>query len=316
MSEIIVVGSINMDLVVRIERAPDGGETLSGFDFQTIPGGKGANQAVAAARLGGNVFMIGMVGEDRFGSELSEKLTQNQVNVSGVSLVNGISTGVAMIIVEEKGENRIIIVPGANGCLTVDAIDLYEKEFQVYDTLVVQLETPLETVIHAVSKAKQNQKIVIFNPAPAPREKIPSDILGMIDFLVLNESEAKSMTGITVNTVEDGILASKKLHKSTGNTVILTMGETGSIALDSKGAWYVSAYKINAVDTTAAGDAFIGAIAVFHETKEIPELIRWANAAGAIAATRLGAQTSLPSLDDLRLFIRNNGQNVEIQKII
>lgn len=305
-----------MDLVVQTERAPEGGETLSGLDFQTIAGGKGANQAVAAARLGGNVFMIGMVGEDGFGRELSEKLAQNQINISGVSTVKGISTGVAMIVVETNGENRIIIVPSANGRLTMDAIDQFEEVFQVCDTLVVQLETPLETVIHAVMKAKQHQKAIIFNPAPAPREEIPSDILGMIDFLVLNETEAKSMTGINVNTVEDGILAFKKLHESTGNTVILTMGEMGSVALDSKGSWYVTAHKIKVVDTTAAGDAFIGAIAVFHETKEIPELIRWANAAGALAATKFGAQTSLPSLNDLKMFMRNYGQNVEIQKIV
>jgi len=315
MSDILVLGSINMDLVVKAHRSPEAGETLFGEQFMTIPGGKGANQAVASARLSASVGMIGRVGADAFGLELKAKLKDNGVDTIYIDEVEGVSTGTALIVVEGNGENRILVVPGANSKITNKDIDSAHQALKDARILVTQLETPLESIIYAVEQAKSMGKTVIFNPAPAPIKSLPIDFLSLVDILVINETEAKSITGAEIETIEDAIHSSRQLQTVSKNMILLTLGEKGTVAINKDEAWFVPAFNIDTVDTTAAGDAFIGAIAVFAGKMGLSELLVWANGAGAITASRLGAQTSLPDLPELKEFIKKYGNQIKPQKL-
>jgi len=304
MKKIIVLGSINMDLVVSTGRAPEGGETLTGSSFQTIPGGKGANQAVAIARQGGEVAMIARVGNDGFGNELIAKLAENKVNVNRVKRDDHYSTGVALIVVEESGQNRIIVVAGANGQVNSADVDEACDLFGQSDYLVTQLEIPMAAVAYAIAAAKAKGIQTILNAAPAPTSPMDESLLKQIDYLLVNESEAEAISGKPVKNLESALEVANFLQKKTNGKVILTLGEQGAVAADGNSVWHTPSFKVKAVDTTAAGDAFTGGLVnSLQQGISLMEAMVHANAAGALAACKFGAQPSLPTSEEIREFI-------------
>lgn len=302
MKKIIVLGSINMDLVVGAERAPEGGETLFGSSFQTIPGGKGANQAVATARLGGEVAMIARVGDDGFGDELITKLVENSVDVQQVRRDASRPTGVALIVVETSGQNRILVVAGANGQVSKADVDDAGTLFDRSDFIVLQLETPLETVAYAISVAKSRHVQTVLNAAPA--RPLPDDLLRQVGYLLVNESEAEAIAGKSVKSVDSAFEVASALQKKGAGKVILTLGDKGAVAADGEATWHTPAFAVKAVDTTAAGDAFTGGlVTALQQGFALKDAIIRASAAGALAACTFGAQPSLPTSDELQAFL-------------
>lgn len=306
MADIVVVGSLNMDLVVKSPRVPQAGETIRGHGFQLIPGGKGANQAAAAAKLGGRVAMVGRVGRDAFGPALMENLTQLGVDTHHVTLDDEAATGVATIIVDDTGENRIIITAGANGRVNHTDIDRAEPLFQQAKILILQFEIPLETVDYAIGKARQYPVKVILNPAPA--YPVSPEFLARVHCLVPNETETRTLTGLDVNDLPSAEKAAQKLLGCGVSEVIITLGERGALLATRQGMTHVPAKKVKVVDTTAAGDAFIGGLAVaLVKGSSWEEAVRYAACAGTLAVTKLGAQTSLPSAEEVQAFYENRG---------
>jgi ribokinase len=304
MKKIIVFGSINMDLVVQADRVPEGGETITGIDFQTIPGGKGANQAVAIARMGGEVEMIGRVGNDSFGDDLIRKIEENRIQIEHIKKEDNISTGIAMIVVEKSGQNRIIIIPGANGGVSNEDVDQADELFKNCDFLVMQLEIPLETVAYAAQIAKSKNIITLLNAAPAPTVPLKESLLNLIDFLIVNETEAEALTGISIKNLEEASQSARILNQKTNGTIIITLGEQGALVFDGADLWHAPSFEIVALDTTAAGDAFIGGlVASLHRGNSLSNAVVYANAAGALAATKFGAQPSLPTMVEIEEFI-------------
>ena len=296
--EIVVVGSLNMDLVARAPRLPVPGETVAGHGFSTVPGGKGANQAVAAARLGGRTAMIGCVGDDAFGVQLRSGLVADGVDCGGVRTAAGVSSGVALIVVDDEGRNGIVIVPGANGRLAPADVDAREEELAAARVVVLQLETPLATVEHAARRAKALGRIVVLNPAPA--RELPPSLLACADFLVPNEIEAAALTGARVASVEDAIEAGRRLRHAGAGTVLVTLGAQGVVAVTASEARHHPAPSVKAVDTTAAGDTFIGGLcAALVRGRPLSAAVAFAQAAAAISVTRPGAQPSIPFLREV-----------------
>jgi len=296
-----------MDLVVSTSRAPGSGETVAGSDFQIIPGGKGANQAVAIARQDCQVKMIARVGKDNFGIQLISSLAENNVRVERIKRDETCSTGVALIIVEESGENRIVVVAGANGQVTTmdvdEAIDIINK----CDYLVLQLETPLDTVSYALDVAKSKHIQTILNAAPAPSNSLDDSFLRKVDYLLVNETEAEAIAGKPVKNPKSAIEIAQYLQNISKGIVILTMGDQGAVAADGKSAWHTPAFKVNVIDTTAAGDAFTGGlVASLQQRKGLKDAIIHANASGALAASKFGAQPSLPALGEVQKFLSEN----------
>jgi ribokinase len=297
-AEVVVVGSLNMDLVARAPRLPVPGETVSGLTFSTVPGGKGANQAVASARLGAATAMVGCLGDDAFGASLRSGLEADGVDCRGLRTVPGTSSGVALIVVDEAGRNGIVVVPGANGRLSPGDVDAQAALIGAARALVLQLETPLETVEHAARLARSLGKLVVLNPAPA--RPLPAGLLGCADFLVPNEVEAAALSGRAVASVEDAIAAGQLLRRSGAGTVLVTLGARGVVVVGASGARHHPARPVKAVDTTAAGDTFIGGLcAALVRGRSVGEAIRYAQAAAAISVTRLGAQPSIPFAREL-----------------
>ncbi|MGB9641375.1 MAG: ribokinase [Anaerolineales bacterium] len=297
-NSIVVVGSINMDLVIRSPRLPQLGETLLGGDFHTFPGGKGANQAVACARLGAKVKMIGKVGMDSFGDELLRGLAANGVDINAIEAVPETSTGVALITVVASGDNAIVVSPAANGQITSTDILKYEKLIQGTSVLVLQLEIPLEAVETAIDLARKNGVIVVLNPAPA--QPLPEPLLSKVDYIIPNQSELAALTG--EQDIKAGIY---HLRSRYAGNLMITLGEQGVIFTDNNKIFHLSSYPVQAVDTTAAGDAFVGAFAVgISEGKTLPDAIRMGNAAGALAVQKAGAQPSLPTRAELEKFMQ------------
>lgn len=296
---VLVVGSANMDLVVRTPHFAQPGQTVLGSDFSTFPGGKGANQAVAVGKLGGRVHFVGKVGGDTFGQELLRSLMACGVNTGLTTLDPNLSTGVALITVEESGQNSIIVAPGANGALTPEDVAIaLEEEFPA--VLLVQLEVPMETVRAAVLGAVAGT-VVILNPAPA--RAIPTDILARVDYLTPNESEAEVLTGIRPTDEESAHAAAQALRSMGARNVIVTMGEAGAYLLTEEGGRMFSTFPVLPVDTTAAGDAFNGAFARFLSWNYPPDrAIYLANAVGALTTTKMGAQISMPTLREVEQF--------------
>ncbi len=306
-AEIFVIGSLNMDLVVRTTRLPQAGETLAGSEFHLIPGGKGANQAVAASRSGANTHMIGCVGDDAFGEIMLESLRNANVDVNGVSKLSGISTGTATIIVEEGGENRIIIIPGANGSVTYDLVEQKWSLLARSDLVILQHEIPLATVHSIINNCQLLEIPVLLNPAPM--YPIPMDILAALETLVVNEAEAAALTGNSINGLDSAKESAGKILQSGVKTVIITLGENGAILLDNKGFIYHPGYKVPVVDTTAAGDTFVGGYAAsITEGNSSTKALEYACAASAIAVTKLGAQTSIPTRDEVEIFLQAQHQ--------
>lgn len=291
---IVVAGSLNADLVQRVERFPRPGETVIGSDLSIIPGGKGANQACAAALLGGNVMMIGQVGNDPFGPILIESLAQANVDTSGVQ-VSAASTGTAAILVLPTGENVIIISPGANGKLTPDAVVGRLDAIESGSILLTQLEVPLATTKLCLRVARERRAITILDPAPA--QALPSELLAFVDFLTPNQTEAALLLGSDreIESYSDAEAAAQELLKRGPSTVILKLGSLGAVVATRDAAYRVPGFAVTAVDSTAAGDTFNGALAVaLAESRSLEEAVRFANAAGAISVTRHGAQSSIP----------------------
>jgi ribokinase len=300
MFDMLVVGSLNMDLVVRAPHFPAPGETISGGDLAIIPGGKGANQSVAAARLGARVAMLGCVGGDVFGQALVDNLMQNRVDINRVKRDKA-ATGTATIVVDARGQNSIVLSPGANGKMTpADVADLPDAKI-----LMLQFEIPPETVLSAAQQARRKGMQVIVNPAPA--QAMDEALLRSVDILVPNESELSLLTGETVTDVASAESAARMLMEQGAGMVIVTRGSQGSLAVTKNERYDVPSFKVDVVDTTAAGDAFIGGLAVsLVENKSLEKALIYANACGALAATKFGAQPSLPNKDEVDDFIRKN----------
>lgn len=298
MEEIVVIGSLNMDLVANVQSMPKVGETVSGSDFYQIPGGKGANQAVAIGRLGGKVNMIGKVGDDGFGEILLDGLKEDKIHTDGLDIEKNTATGVALITVNQEGNNSIVVVPGANGNVSCDDIEKNIEIIEKSQITVFQLEIPLQTVKYALNRAKELGKYTILNPAPA--KKLDDDMIKNIDLLIPNETELEVLSGIEIKEKDDFIKAAKMLVEKGVKELIVTMGEKGSLYVSRDCIKKFDAYKVNVVDTTAAGDSFIGAISVMLSKKEkIEDAIKFASKVGSITVTKKGAQSSLPYLDQV-----------------
>jgi len=293
-ARITVVGSLNMDLVVRSPRIPQPGETIIGHGFHTVPGGKGANQAIAAARLGAQVSMVGRVGDDAFGEALLGNLAAAGVAHAWVWRTPATATGVALITVDDAGQNSIVVASGANMRLTPADVEAAEDAIAQAEVVLLQLENPVEAVLRAAQIARARGKTVVLNPAPA--RPLPAELPALVDVLVPNESETALLTGLPVADIESAQRAALRLLESGIGTVILTLGERGALLAHAGRSERFPAFQVTPVDTTAAGDAFVGGFAVaLAEGRTLAEAVRWGNAAGGLAATQLGAQTSLPT---------------------
>lgn len=300
-ANVVVIGSLNMDLVTRAPRLPKGGETLIGHSFATVSGGKGANQAVAAARLGAQVAMVGCVGNDDYGVQLRDALLAEQIDCQAVSTVED-SSGVALIVVDDNSQNAIVIVAGANGAMTPAVIDRFDAVLQAADVIICQLEIPDATVGHALKRARALGKTVILNPAPASRP-LPADWFAAIDYLIPNESEAAALSGLPVDSLQSAESAANQLIAMGAGKVIITLGAQGSLFANGKGFEHFPAPKVKAVDTTAAGDTFVGGFAAaLASGKSEAEAIRYGQVAAALSVTRAGAQPSIPTMSDVQAF--------------
>lgn len=295
MKKVVVVGSINMDLVTRCKRAPKGGETLFGEEFSQVPGGKGANQAVAIGKLGTNVIMLGKIGKDSFGKDMLASMEKNGVNIQHIEEGEK-ATGIAKIIVEESGQNRILVVAGANSEVDKEYVDRHLAAIKESDIVVTQLEIPIETVEYTLKKAKEFGKITILNPAPA--RELSDEIIKNSDFIIPNESELALITGMAVETEEEIKKAGKKLLDMGVKNLIITLGSKGSLHLNRDKCEFHSAYKVKAIDTTAAGDSFIGGVVRELNGDNISEAIEFGTKVSAVAVTKKGAQTSIPTIEE------------------
>jgi ribokinase len=293
-----VVGSLNMDLVLRAPRFPLPGETIIGTDFHTVPGGKGANQAVAAARLGAQVSMVGRVGTDAYADALLENLRRANVDHTHVLQDPEAATGVALIVVDDAGENSIVVASGANMRLVPADVDAADAAIAAADVLILQLESPLDTVVRAAQVARAHNVHVVLNPAPA--RPVPPSLLPLVDTLIPNENETTLLTGLPTGDLAKLETAAAALCAQGVETVILTLGERGALLTHRGHSQLILGFKVTAVDTTAAGDAFVAGFSVaMAEGHALTDTVRWGNAAGALAATRLGAQSSLPRLHEV-----------------
>jgi ribokinase len=296
---LVVVGSLNMDLVVRAPRHPRPGETLIGSQFQTFPGGKGANQAVAAARLGATVRLIGRVGKDAFGDALLQTVRQDGVDTSFIYRDPQAASGVALITLDEAGQNTIVVASGANMRVSPKDIQQAEVAFEGANLLLMQLECPLEAVEAAADLAQQRGIPVVLNPAPA--RPLPASLLAKVDYLLPNQSELQLLAEGEVNVSA----AAACLLKNGVRNLVVTLGEEGALLVTANTEQKFDAYKVPVVDTVAAGDAFTAAFCVaLMEGKSLPEAVQWGNAAGAIAVTRPGAQPSMPKREELIRFLK------------
>ena len=303
MSKIVVIGSMNMDLVINTPKVPAIGETILGSGFLTIPGGKGANQAVAISRLGGDVSMIGCVGNDTFGKTLIRSLCAAKVNIDGILCLDNIPTGIAMIIIND-GDNFIIVDPGANYKLSPENLDSIETLIESCSLVVLQLEIPLETVERAVYIAKKHGIKLLLNPAPAVR--ISDKLLSNIDILTPNESECKIITGLPLDTVEDAKNAALYLKSMGVPQVIITLGGNGVVYNEDNIILHKTVPRVKVVDTTAAGDSFSGAIAfALSQGKTIGQAVDFANIVGTLTVMKNGAQSSLPTITDVYNYIKD-----------
>lgn len=301
-AKVVVVGSLNMDLVTRAERLPRAGETLAGESFTTVPGGKGANQAVAAARLGARVAMVGCVGDDAYGEQLRAALVAEQVDCQAVTSVAGVSSGVALIVVDASSQNAIVIVAGGNGQLMPDVVATFDAKLAEADVIICQLEVPMETVAYTLKRGRELGKIVILNPAPASAP-LPAAWYPMIDYLIPNESEAAMLSGLPVDSLASAEAAATKLLEAGAAKVIITLGALGSLFADGQRFEHFPAPRVQPVDTTAAGDTFVGGFAAaLAQGKSETEAIGFGQIAAALSVTRAGAQPSIPRLNDVQDF--------------
>jgi ribokinase len=295
---ILVIGSLNIDVVINLKHLPQPGETITGLEKKEHPGGKGANQAYAAAKLGGNTVMIGMVGADGYGQALRSSLKSAGVDTSGIIVQQGTETGLAFIYVDENGENTIVLASGANAVLSSEDIRGMERLTDASDIVLMQLEIPIETVAYAIEAAGRKGKTIVLDPAPV-RDGIEA-IYDKVDILTPNEGELAALTGMSTDTIEGAGSAAKSLIQKGVGAVIVTLGGKGALLVQKDKTKRFPAKSVKAVDTTAAGDVFSAAVcAALSEGKDIEEAIVFANAASAITVTREGAQPSIPSRQEV-----------------
>jgi ribokinase len=300
-SQVVVFGSLNMDLVARVPRMPEAGETLTGHGFLANPGGKGANQAVACARQGARVRMVGRLGDDGFAAELRAALAAQEVDAAGVLTTPGQGTGVAMIMVDDRAQNCIAVIPGANACVAAGDAESLRPRLRDAAMLLLQLEVPMASVVRAAAVAREAGCSVLLNPAPA--QALPSELWPLLDLLVVNETEARMLAGLASVTRDNAGEAAALLRRRGPRDVLVTLGEHGVAWASADGTQHFDALRVRAVDTTAAGDTFIGALAaLLVEGRSMPEAVRHAIRAAAICVTRPGAQASMPTRAEVEAF--------------
>lgn len=293
MLSVCVVGSLNMDLVVKAARLPKVGETLTGAEFSTYPGGKGANQAVAAARLGAAVTMVGCVGADAFGAQQLSGLSREGVDVARVRTESGVATGVALIAVDAEGRNMIVVASGANMRLRAGDVDAAAGVIGSARVLLLQLEVPLDVVVRAARLGREAGVLVCLDPAPAVT--LPGDLWPLVDVINPNENEAEVLTGVSVTSIGDAGRAAQTLLQRGARAAVVKLGERGSVYASGTGWTHVPAMPVNALDTTAAGDTFAAALGVaLGEGRGLPDAVRFATFAAGLKVTRMGAQ-SMPT---------------------
>ena len=304
--KLVVLGSINADHILNLESFPTPGETVTGHHYQVAFGGKGANQAVAAGRSGADIAFIACTGDDDIGERVRRQLERDRIDVAPVRAVNAQSTGVALIFVNAEGENVIGIHAGANAALSVEQVEAEKARIAGAQALLMQLESPLESVLAAAKIAHQHQTTVVLNPAPA--RALSDELLSLIDIITPNETEAEKLTGIRVENDDDAAKAARVLHEKGIGIVMITLGSRGVwVSHDGQGR-RVPGFKVQAVDTIAAGDTFNGAfVTALLEGTALDEAIRFAHAAAAIAVTRKGAQPSVPWREEIDEFLRQQG---------
>ncbi len=302
-AKVVVVGSSNMDLVVKSSRIPAVGETILGGDFLMVPGGKGANQAVAAAKLEACVYLVAKLGDDLFGRQSLDNFKKEGVDTTYVTLSAEAPSGVALIMVDEAGNNVIVVAPGANARLTAEDVKQAESDIASSGAVVAQLEVPLETIEFAAQLA--NVAGVPFVLDPAPAQRLPPELLKIVDVLTPNETEAQILTGIEVRDEQSARAAAEELLSAGVKSVILTMGAQGFLLVDQEKVAFVTARQVEAVDSTAAGDAFTGSLAVgMAQGKSLSEAALFANQVAALSVTKMGAQPSMPTLQEVGDFVR------------
>ncbi|MDY2946319.1 ribokinase [Mannheimia varigena] len=302
MKKLTVLGSINADHVISVPYFAKPGETLTGHSYHIAYGGKGANQAVAAARLGAKVSFIGCIGNDDIGRAMKTAFAQDGIDVGAIKTIDNQMTGIAMIQVAESGENSIVISAGANGHLDESVVAETQSAISEADCLLMQLETPLPAIIQAAQIAKQHGTKVVLNPAPA--RALPDQLLGLLDMITPNETEAEILTGVKVVDEATASQAAGVFHQKGIETVLITLGSKGVFVSENGSGNIVAGFRVQAVDTTAAGDTFNGAlVTAMLEDKPFAEAIRFAHAAAAISVTRKGAQPSIPSRQETLDFL-------------
>ncbi|MGL5423151.1 ribokinase [Serratia sp. IR-2025] len=305
-AKLVVLGSINADHILNINQFPQPGETVIGQQYKVAFGGKGANQAVAAGRSGADIAFIACVGADDIGERIRQQLATDRIDTQPIEAIADSTTGVALIFVNAEGENVIGIDAGANAAVTPEYLNRYRQRVIDADALLMQLESPLETVIAAAKLAKQHQTQVILNPAPAC--ELPDELLAMVDMITPNETEAQRLTGIAVNNDADAERAANILHDKGIGCVIITLGSRGVWLSENGKGKLVPGFKVKAVDTIAAGDTFNGAlVTALLEGKVMSDAVRFAHAAAAIAVTRPGAQPSVPWREEIDAFLQQQG---------
>jgi ribokinase len=296
---ILVIGSSNTDMVIKTENFPKPGETLLGGSFFMFPGGKGANQAVAAARLGGHVTFIAKVGYDVFGQQALQQFKKEKIRTEHIITDYKNPSGVALITVNGEGENTIVVAQGANGSLLPDDLSKAADEFKKNSILLMQLETPIDTIVHAAKLASSFNNKVILNPAPAAT--LPDDLYQHLYLITPNRSETQFLTGVEVKSLDDARTAARQLHGKGVPNVVITLGSEGAHLYNEKEELHIPSKKVTPIDTTAAGDIFNGALAVsLGEGASLKDAVKFANNAAALSVTKMGAQSSAPYRKELK----------------
>lgn len=302
--KILCMGSINIDLVMYMERMPRAGETVVTDNFATFPGGKGGNQAAAAAALGGEAAFFTKLGDDGFSRELTDSLTARNVDMSPVIYLPGETAGVAMIRVDGAGQNSISFTNGANGKLTSEDVRRNHKLFEKYDILLITMEISADTVYEAIRTAKEKGMTVILDPAPVPEGGIPSEIAEMVDYVKPNEVEAEGLSGIRVGTMADAESCMERLRSIGFRAPIISLGDKGALAWVDGQSYEVEGMAVESVDSTAAGDIFLGAFAAaLSKEKPLSGCLEFAKTAAALSTTRKGAQSSIPALEEVERYL-------------
>ena len=303
MSKLVVLGSVNADHVLQVTDFPRPGETVTGRGYRIVPGGKGANQAVAAARLGAPVSFIARIGDDAIGQQMRQGFEQDGIDVSAVELDETLPTGIAIIYVSDEGENSIGISAEANGALSPAMVKRHEAMIADAHTLLLQLEVPLESVFEAAKLARSHGTRVVLNPAPA--RPLPAELLALVDLITPNQTEAELLTGVKVSDEASAAQAAARFHQMGIGEVMITLGSQGVYCSNGRQQALIPGFRVEAVDTTAAGDTFNGALlAAELAGADFHEAVRFAHGAAALSVTRFGAQSSIPSKQEVDTFLQ------------